>query len=78
VEHGEVNVSANPRPYHLKPGFKTSEFWIALVVMALTTLIVGVQVRDRGINLPSSVAIASAAFTSFGYSRCRAQAKSGS
>ena len=73
----EVQVHAQPRPFHVKPGFKSTEFVIAILVIALATLIVGVQVRENGINTASSVAVAAAALTSIGYSRCRSQAKSG-
>jgi hypothetical protein len=78
MEHGkEIHVQAQPRPFHVKAGFKCTEFYLAIFVIALATLIVGVQVREKGINVSSSVAVASAALTSIGYSRCRSLAKSG-
>lgn len=70
-------MHAQPRPYHVKDGCKTTEFWIALLVVAVATVIVGVQVREHGINNSSAVAVASAALTSFGYARARALVKSG-
>jgi hypothetical protein len=74
MEGREPHVS---RPYHVKEGFKTTEFWLAVLVIAVSTLVVGVQVRESGINTSSMVALASAALTSIGYSRSRSQAKTG-
>jgi uncharacterized protein (UPF0333 family) len=76
MEHAkELQVRA--RPYHVKEGFKTTEFWVSLLVIALATVIVGVQVRESGINVSSAVAISAAALTAIGYSRSRSHAKSG-
>lgn len=61
----------------VKEGFKSTEFVLALIVLALAAAIVGVELRENAINVASSVAIASAAFTSIGYSRSRAQVKTG-
>jgi hypothetical protein len=78
MDHGkEPHVNVSPRPFHVKAGFKSTEFLLALLVIALATLIVGVQVQRCEVNVTSSVAIASAALTSIGYSRSRSQAKSG-
>ena len=74
MEGREPHVS---RPYHVKEGFKTTEFWLAIVVIAVATLVVGVQVRENGLNTSSMVAVASAALTSIGYSRSRTLAKTG-
>jgi hypothetical protein len=78
MEHGrDPHVVVQSRPYHVKAGIKSTEFWLALLVVALASVIVGFQLRYGGINLPSSVAVAAAALASIGYSRCRSQAKSG-
>jgi hypothetical protein len=63
----ESHVNVSPRPFHVKAGFKSTEFFLALLVIALATLIVGVQIRKGEVNVTSSVAIASAALTSIGY-----------
>ncbi|HZU97007.1 MAG TPA: hypothetical protein VFF73_09960 [Planctomycetota bacterium] len=65
------------KPYHVKEGFKTTEFWLAIVVVAVSTVVIGVQLRENGPNATSWVAVASAALTSIGYSRSRSLAKTG-
>jgi len=65
------------RPYHVKEGFKTTEFWLAVLVIAIAALVVGVQLRENELTGSSWLAVASAALTSVGYSRSRSFAKTG-
>jgi hypothetical protein len=65
------------RPFHVKDGYKTTEFWIASVVVAVACAIVSLQAHGGGIDRNGMIALASAAITSFGYSRARAAVKSG-
>jgi hypothetical protein len=67
----------NVRPYHVKPGIKTTEFWLAVVVIAVATAIAGAQALEHRADAASWVAALSAAITSIGYSRSRSLAKSG-
>jgi hypothetical protein len=70
-------IHVQPRPYHLKPGIKTTEFWISLLVVVIASVIVSLQAHAKALDTSGAVAIASAALTAFGYSRSRALVKSG-
>ncbi len=65
------------RPYHVKDGHKTSEFYLALGVVAIAATVVGIHLRFGGLDVVSAVAIGAAAITSIGYAHARSHAKSG-
>jgi len=65
------------RPFHVKEGFKTTEFWLSLIVVAVACTVVSLQTRGSGFDQNGVIALASAALTSLGYSRSRAAVKSG-
>lgn len=75
AHESEIRVQA--RPFHVKAGYKTTEFWVSLLVVIVSCLIVSEQTRTSGIDRNGAIALASAALTSFGYSRARAAVKTG-
>jgi hypothetical protein len=68
---------AHPRLYHVKDGWKATEFWLALIVVLVACAIVSEQARVGCLDRNGAIALAAAAITSFGYSRARASVKSG-
>ena len=73
----EKDIDVHARPFHVKDGIKTTEFYLALGVVALAVAAVGIHLRSGGFDVTSAVAIGAAALTSIGYSRARSLAKSG-
>lgn len=65
------------RPFHIKAGLKTTEFWISLFVVLACSTLVAIEARTKGLDVNGAIAVASAALTSFGYSRSRALVKAG-
>jgi hypothetical protein len=59
-----------------KPGYKTSEFWLALAAMFLTALFASGAIASGG-STDKVLTFAAAALTSLGYSVSRGLAKSG-
>lgn len=64
------------QPFHTKPGAKSSEFWLAVVVV-VASLLTAFDARPARTDPTNAVAIVAAALTAYGYSRGRAQVKSG-
>jgi hypothetical protein len=77
VSGREHEVRVHPRLYHVKPGYKTTEFYVALLVVLVASAIVLLQTHRSGLDPNGAIALASAALTSFGYSRGRSSVKSG-
>ena len=73
----EHEVRVHPRPYHVKPGLKSTEFYVALLVVIVASTIVALQTRGNGLDMNGAVALATAALTSIGYSRSRSSVKAG-
>lgn len=65
----ENEIRLQPRPFHVKAGLKTTEFWISTLVIVVASAIVAIQTRSNALDSSGAVAIASAALTAFGYSR---------
>lgn len=68
---------AGDTPTTTKPGYKTSEFWLAFVAMLLTALygsgVIGPD--DEGSTWAKALAFIAAALTAAGYSVSRGLAK---
>lgn len=63
-----------PETTPIKPGFKTTEFWMT-VVTAVVSLLIASDVIPSNSGWSQLVALASAALAAMGYSTSRAVAK---
>ena len=70
-----MNEIDRTRPFHVKAGLKSTEFWLAAIVVIFAMLTA--DSGHKGFEVNEAVALAAAALTSIGYGRSRADVKAG-
>jgi hypothetical protein len=70
-------MTEHVRTFHVKPGIKSTEFWLAVAVVVIATTVGGIEVYRGQLDGPGAATFVAAAAATFGYSHSRARVKAG-
>jgi hypothetical protein len=68
-------MNEHTRTFHVKPGIKSTEFWLAAAVVVVAASVGGVEVYRGQLDVPGATTFVAAAAATVAYSISRARVK---
>ena len=68
-------MTEHARTFHVKPGIKSTELWLTVLIVVLAATVGGIEVYRGQLDGPGAVTFVSAAAATFAYSISRARVK---